>query len=200
MNFSQNYEFTTNSNYHKEAGNTDYLSDALGSVNYNQSNKIFKNLFSYNIRYDVDAKGIKQQSTGWENTSKYGTAIINYIDQKKESNSILSDGNEQINFTYKSEKFYKYNKFIFNGTYNMLTDRLNEYTSGYSYFDECFGIDLDYKRTYYAADNLKPQDIFTIMFSFKNLGSYASDNFAVSEQDKQDIKWVTGDVTNEKFN
>ena len=32
------------------------------------------------------------------------------------------------------------------------------------------------------------------MFSFKNIGSYKSTNLAVSETDKQDIRWETEDV------
>ena len=37
------------------------------------------------------------------------------------------------------------------------------------------------------------------MFSFKNIGSYKSTNLAVSEKEKQDIEWETGDVDNELF-
>ena len=51
---------------------------------------------------------------------------------------------------------------------------------------------LDFNRKSYEEDNLKPQDILTLMFSFKNIGSYKSSNLAVSETDKQDIRWETG--------
>ena len=73
-----------------------------------------------------------------------------------------------------------------------------EYTIGYNYFDECFRINmiLQENRT---EDNLKPQDKLTLMFSFKNIGSYKSTNLAVSEKEKQDIEWETGDVDNELF-
>ena len=37
------------------------------------------------------------------------------------------------------------------------------------------------------------------MFSFKNIGSYKSTNLAVSETDKQDIEWESGDINNEIF-
>ena len=69
----------------------------------------------------------------------------------------------------------------------------------YSYFDECFGINIDFNRKSYKEDNLKPQDILTLMFSFKNIGSYKSTNLAVSETDKQDIQWESIDTDNEKF-
>ena len=36
--------------------------------------------------------------------------------------------------------------------------------------------------------------------SNKGIASFSSDNFAVSELDKQEIKWVTGDVNNGNFN
>ena len=48
--------------------------------------------------------------------------------------------------------------------------------------------------------HLKPQDIITIMFSFKNLGSYKSTNLAVSENDKEDIEWESISIDNELFN
>ena len=38
------------------------------------------------------------------------------------------------------------------------------------------------------------------MFSFKYIGSYKSSNLAVSENDKQDIRWESKSVENEKFN
>ena len=53
--------------------------------------------------------------------------------------------------------------------------------------------------TKHTEDELKPQDILTIMFSFKNVGSYRSTNLAVSENDKQDIKWDTIGINNELF-
>ena len=46
-----------------------------------------------------------------------------------------------------------------------------------------------FNRKSYEEDELKPQDILTLMFSFKNIGSYKSTNLAVSETDKQDIEW-----------
>ena len=67
------------------------------------------------------------------------------------------------------------------------------------YFDECFGINIDFNRKSYKEDNLKPQDILTIMFSFKNIGSYKSTNLAVSENDKQDIEWESYNISNDVF-
>ena len=60
-------------------------------------------------------------------------------------------------------------------------------------------MNIDFKRNSYTENDLKPQDILTIMFSFKNVGSYKSKNLAVSETDKQDIEWETFDVNNELF-
>ena len=37
------------------------------------------------------------------------------------------------------------------------------------------------------------------MFSFKNLGSYRSTNLAVSEGDKEDIRWLSSGIDNELF-
>ena len=83
--------------------------------------------------------------------------------------------------------------------YDLKEEINKEYTIGYSYFDECFGINIDFNRKSYEEDNLKPQDILTLMFSFKNIGSYKSTNLAVSETDKQDIQWESIGTDNEKF-
>ena len=85
------------------------------------------------------------------------------------------------------------------GLYDLKEEINKEYKIGYSYFDECFGINIDFNRKSYKEDNLKPQDILTLMFSFKNIGSYKSTNLAVSETDKQDIEWESYDIDNEKF-
>ena len=61
------------------------------------------------------------------------------------------------------------------------------------------GINLDFNRKSYEEDDLKPQDILTLMFSFKNIGSYKSTNLAVSESDKQDIQWESLNLENEEF-
>ena len=37
--FTQSYEFTNNSNFHKEQGNDDNLSDLLGSIEYFKNKK-----------------------------------------------------------------------------------------------------------------------------------------------------------------
>ena len=83
--------------------------------------------------------------------------------------------------------------------YDLKEEINKEYTISYSYFDECFGINIDFNRKSYEEDNLKPQDILTLMFSFKNVGSYKSTNLAVSENDKQDIQWENIGNDNEKF-
>ena len=43
MNLNQSYEFTDNSNFHKEQGNDDHLSDLLGELQYSNVNKITYN-------------------------------------------------------------------------------------------------------------------------------------------------------------
>ena len=99
----------------------------------------------------------------------------------------------------KSKKIKKYNKLEFSGNYDLLNDETRNYKIGYSYFDECFGINLDFDRKLYTDINLKPEDKLTIMFSFKNLGSYKSTNLAVSETDKQDIEWDSGKLKDEFY-
>ena len=64
--------------------------------------------------------------------------------------------------------------------------------------NECFGINIDFVRKSYEEDTLKPQDILTLMFSFKNIGSYKSTNLA-STDGNRDIKWQNVDIDENKF-
>ena len=107
---------------------------------------------------------------------------------------------ETLNYKFKSKKINKYSSISFNGLYDLKKSINTEYGLNYNYFDECFGITLNFHRKSYTEEELKPQDILTIMFSFKNIGSYKSSNLAVSENDKQDITWESNSVENELFN
>ena len=64
----------------------------------------------------------------------------------------------------------RFSELSFNGLYDLQSEINKEYSIGYSYFDECFGINIDFNRKSYEEDNLKPQDILTLMFCFKNIG------------------------------
>ena len=196
MNLSQTYEFTNNSNFHSDTGNEDYLGDLLGSFKYLNIN----NEFEYNFRYDHAIKYLKQQNINYENTNLLGKFELSYLDQKSDSESIIKDDIETLNYKFKSKKINKFSEISFNGLYNLKSSINTEYGLGYSYFDECFGINIDFNRKSYKEDTLKPQDTLTIMFSFKNIGSYKSPNLAISENDKQDIQWESSSVKNELFN
>ena len=191
---SQSYEFTNNSNFHKEQGNDDNLSDLLGSIGYFKDNELL-----YNFRYDLNDSYLKTQSINFKSKTKYGDIDVSYLDQNSKINDIITKDTETINYSFLSKKFSKFSTINISGLYDMKKEINKEYTLGYSYFDECFGINLDFNRKSYEEDNLKPQDILTIMFSFKNIGSYKSTNLAVSENDKQDIEWESFSIDDEKF-
>jgi len=196
INLSQSYEFTNNSNFQKDSGNEDNLSDLLGSFKYQK----YMNIFQYNFRYDHSLKNLKQQNINYENNNNLGKIELLYLDQKSETDSALNEDLETLNYKFISKKLYKYSKISLNGLYDLKKSINTEYGLSYEYFDECFGISLDFNRKSYNEEELKPQDILTIMFSFKNIGSYRSSNLAVSEKDKQDIKWENISVENELFN
>ena len=191
---SQSYEFTNNSNFHKEQGNDDKLSDLLGSVGYFKENELL-----YNFRYDLNNSYLKTQSINSKSKTKFGNIDISYLDQNSKINNIITKDTESINYSFLSKKFSKFSKISISGLYDMKKEINKEYSLGYSYFDECFGINLDFNRKSYEEDNLKPQDILTLMFSFKNIGSYKSTNLAVSENDKQDIQWESFNIQDEEF-
>ena len=196
LRLSQYYEFTDNSNYHNEQGNNDNLSDLLGKANYKKNNINF----NYNFRYDPELKYLNRQELSFYNKNFIGSYKINYLDEKSETNKIITNENETINYSFESLKFKKYSQLIFDGHYDLQKNNNKEYSLGYKYFDECFGINIDFNRKFYSDKELKPQDTLTLMFSFKNIGSYKSSNLAVSEKDRQDIKWESHTIENELFN
>ena len=191
---SQSYEFTDNSNFHKEQGNNNNLSDLLGSLEYSEKNSI-----SYNFRYDVNNSYLKKQNINYSSDNSLGIINVSYLDQNSKVNNIINKDTETLNYEFLSKKFARFSNINFNGLYDLQKEINTEYNIGYSYFDECFGINLNFSRKSYEEDNLKPQDIFTIMFSFKNIGSYQSSNLAVSEKDKQDIDWRSFKIDDDKF-
>ena len=190
----QSYEFTNNSDFHKEQGNDDNLSDLLGSLEYFKKNKI-----SYNFRYDVNESYLKKQSINLKTDLRYGELDISYLDQNSKINNIINKDTETVNYSFLSKKFSDFSTIKFSGLYDLKEEINKEYTLSYNYFDECFGINLEFNRKSYEEDTLKPQDILTLMFSFKNIGSYKSTNLAVSENDKQDIEWQNIKIDNDKF-
>ena len=194
IDLSQSYEFTDNSNFHNEQGNDDHLSDLLGSFEYSNIN-----FFNYKFRYDFNDELLKEQNINIKNKFNFGETKFSYLDLKSKKDNIITSDTETLNYDFLSEKFLKFSKINVSGLYDMKKEINTEYSIGYKYFDECFGINLDFKRKSYEEDNLKPQDVLTLMFSFKNIGSYKSTNLAVSEKDKQDIEWETGDIDNEEF-
>ncbi len=191
---SQSYEFTSNSNFHKEQGNDDNLSDLLGSLEYINNHEFF-----YNFRYDLGEAYLKKQNVNLATNNRFGKIGLSYLDQNSKVNEIVKKDSETINYSFSSIKFFDFSNINFNGLYDLKEEINKEYSIGYSYFDECFGINIDFNRKSYKEDNLKPQDILTIMFSFKNIGSYKSSNLAVSENDKLDINWESNDINNNIF-
>ena len=194
---SQTYEISENSNFHKEQGNDDNLSDMLGAIELNNNENT--NQLTYNFRYNFKDSYLKKQNIILNSLSKYGDLNISYLDQNSKNNDLITKDIETINYEFYSKKITKFSKIKINGLYDLKKEINKEYSIGYSYFDECFGINIDFNRKSYEEENLKPQDILTLMFSFKNIGSYKSSNLAVSENDKQDIEWENYKVNNENF-
>ena len=147
------------------------MSDLLGSFEYYKKNKL-----SYNFRYDFNDTYLKKQNINYVHYTRIGEADISYLDQNSKVNNIVTKDTETVNYAFLSKKFGKFSKINLNGLYDLKKETNKEYKIGYSYFDECFGVNIDFNRKSYAEDNLKPQDILTIMFSFKNIGSYKSTN------------------------
>ncbi len=190
------YELTNNSNYHYSQGNEKNLSDFLGDLNLNKE----KYEASYNFRFDPHNNYMKNQNIEFYYKNVLGDFKFGYLDQKNKTEDIIVSDKETLNYQFVSKKLFKYSKISYIGLYDLKKSINTESVISYSYFDECFGLNIDFKRNSYSEEKLKPQDIMTIMFSFKNLGSYKSTNLAVSENDKQDIEWESRSVDNDLFN
>ncbi len=190
----QTYEFTDNSNFHKEQGNVNNLSDILGSIEYEKEFTI-----NYDFRYDVNLEYLKNQNLKINTTSKIGDVELFYLDQQSKSDGIINKDSETINYNFKSKRLAKFSKINLNGLYDLKKEINTEYGIGYSYFDECFGISLDFNRKSYKEDELKPQDILTLMFSFKNVGSYKSSNLSLSNNNQEDINWESTNIDEDMF-
>ena len=193
--FGQSYEFNNNNNFNKENGLNNYLSDILGLTTYNGKN----NIFEHNFRYNPDQKLIKSQDLSYTNNSKIGDIYLSYVQERVENNSILKNGTESLKVSFLSKEFFDYSKINLSSSFDLIKDDPAKYNIGYKYFDECFGVTIDFERSFYEDRDLKPKDILTLMFSFKHLGAYKSSNLAVSEIDKQDISWTSGNIDNDQF-
>ena len=189
------YEFTNNSNYHYTQGNDKNLSDFLGDIKLTKE----KYKASYNLRFDPHENYLKSQNIDFSHKNNLGVYKLAYLDQKSKTEDTIVSDEETLNYEFASKKLFKYSKISYKGLYDIKKSINTESAISYSYFDECFGINVDFKRNSYSEETLKPQDIMTIMFSFKNLGSYKSTNIAVSENDKQDIEWESISVDNDLF-
>jgi hypothetical protein len=195
-NFLQSYEFTKNSNFHYSQGNERNLSDFLGSLSLKEKNYSS----AYNFRYDSHEGYVKSQNLDLNYENSLGKYKFSYLDQNSKTDETIITENETLNYRIDSKKINKFSKISYFGLYDLNQEMNKESGISYSYFDECFGVNIDFKRNSYTEDDLKPQDILTIMFSFKNVGSYKSTNLAVSETDKQDIEWENISIDNELFN
>ena len=192
---SQSYEFDANSQYNKEVGLKDYMSDLLGNSSYEGE----KNQFSHGFRLNVDKGIIESQTATYQNENKIGISTINYNQERAESNLILKENKEMIDYTFTSNKIYHYSTINFTSKYDIHNDDILNYNIGYQYFDECFGFQIDFDRSFYEDRDLKPKDTLTALFAFKHLGSYKSSNLAVSEADKQEIRWLSESINDEVF-
>ena len=190
------YEFTKNSNYHYSQGNKKKLSDLLGDLSLTKE----KYISSYDFRFDPHDNYMKNQNIKFSNENKFGSYKLSYLDQKNKTEDIIITDKETLNYEFTSKKLFKYSKISYIGLYDIKKSMNTESGISYSYFDECFGVNIDFKRNSYIEETLKPQDIITLMFSFKNLGSYKSTDIAVSENNKQDIEWESKSVNNDLFN
>ena len=125
----------------------------------------------YEARYNYDQNILPKQKISINQKSSLGEFSLSFIEEKSYTNSLLTTDIETINYEYESNKIKKFNKFRISGSYNAGIEKNNEYLIGYSYFDDCFGINIDFNRKDYIAENIEPNDTLTLTFSFKTAQS-----------------------------
>lgn len=68
---------------------------------------------------------------------------------------------------------HEYWKVMFSIIYDLTSKPgAQSYTIRTGYQDECFGLTLQFMRSYFSAGTIKPSDSYLLTFSFKNLGTY----------------------------
>ena len=77
-----------------------------------------------------------------------------------------------MNLVFESNEFYNYSSVSTSVRFDLVKDDPINYKIGYQYIDECFGINVDFERSFFEDRDLKPKDMLSLMFSFINLGSY----------------------------
>ena len=194
--FGQSYEIDhDNNDFVKKAGLNSHVSDLLGLAQYDgQYNDLI-----YGFRYNIDQGLMKSSSLKLKSENIFGNFDLSYIEEKKDVNSLLESGTETLDLSFTSKEFFNYSSIYGGAKFDLIEDDPTNYKIGYQYIDECFGINLDFERSFYEDRDLKPKDILTLMFSFKYLGSYSSTNLAVDHIQRQDIGWATGSVNDKKF-
>ena len=196
LTLGQSYELEVDDNeFSRNVGLKDYMSDILGESSYTGINNEIK----YDFRFNVDQGKYNYQRIGYTNKNSTGTIGMTYSETKKEVNSFLETGSKILSLGYSSYPILKYSTVNLGATFDLLADDPTAYNFGYNFYDECFGVNLNFARSFYDDRDLKPKDTLTLMFSFKYLGSYQSTNLAVSEEGKQDIKWKYNEVGPESF-
>ena len=196
LEFGQSYEIDIERNdFTRNAGLYDHLSDLLGGAAYNGIN----NRINYDFRFNVDQGLMKSSSSSYTNESILGKFVLGYTQARKDTNTILETGSETLEVIYNSNDFFNYSSITGRALIDLVKDDPTNYQLGYQYTDECFGLNLDFERSFYADRDLKPKDMLTIMFSFKYLGTYASTNLAVSEHEKQEIRWNADAIEDKVF-
>ena len=113
------------------------------------------NSFEYNFRYDHEKKYLKQQNINYENENNLGKIELSYLDQKSETDTVVNEDLETLNYKFMSKKINKYSNISLNGLYDLKKSINTEYGLSYNYFDECFGISLDFNRKSYTEEELK---------------------------------------------
>ena len=105
---SQTYEISENSNFHKEQGNDDNLSDMLGAIELNNNENT--NQLTYNFRYNFKDSYLKKQNIILNSLSKYGDLNISYLDQNSKNNDLITKDIETINYEFYSKKLQNFQK------------------------------------------------------------------------------------------
>ena len=120
---SQSYEFDVNSNYNKDMGLKDYMSDLLGSISYDGLN----NDLQHDFRFNVDQGLIKSQSFTYNNTNIIGSSELNILKKESKTIQFWKVALKLLTLNFSSNKFLNYSKINLSSTFDLIKDDPTKY-------------------------------------------------------------------------
>ena len=166
----QSIRFRKNNNFGSKSGLDDQISDLVGRIGFGFGEHIN---MSYRFLVNKDALFSTRRDQLTISTNVFDSNLsLNYI--YLEPTTGISDEREELNLSFAHN---------FNENYSFKYTLRDDMTSSggllgqklsLSFDNECFNTEVGLNRSYYLDREIKPNDTFMIMLTFKTLGSFST--------------------------